>query len=363
MSKETSLRILLLLGLLYCFFLGLDLMGVAFKLFGKGLAERLIEMTSNPLVGLLIGVLATSAVQSSSTTTSITVAMVGAGGLTIEGAIPVIMGANIGTSVTNTLVSLAHVSRPEEFRRAFSGATLHDFFNWLAVLILLPVEMAFSYLARIAVFVEGLIEGVGGVNLFNPIKLVVHPVAEFSSELLGGSGLLTLALGIALIFLALRYLVTLLRLLLSARAEQILHGTLFRSAIFASMAGLLITVMVQSSSITTSLLIPLLGAGVITLEQAFPFTLGANVGTTVTAMMASLAIGSPAAIVVALAHLIFNLTGSALIYPFKPIRKIPLALARLMGDLAVRSRVLAVIYILAVFYGFPLAMLFLSGAF
>ena len=87
-------------ALLYGFFLGLDLMGLGFKLFGEGFAEMLLEQTANPLVGLFAGILATSLVQSSSTTTSMTVALVAAGGLTIEGAIPIIMGANIGTSAT-----------------------------------------------------------------------------------------------------------------------------------------------------------------------------------------------------------------------------------------------------------------------
>jgi hypothetical protein len=50
------------------------------------------------------------------------------------------MGANIGTTMTNTLVSLAHSMDPTEFKRAFSGATVHDVFNWLTVLILLPLE-------------------------------------------------------------------------------------------------------------------------------------------------------------------------------------------------------------------------------
>lgn len=58
----------------------------------------------------------------------------------VRPAIPIIMGANIGTTVTNTLVSLAHSMDPKEFRRAFSGATVHDVFNWLTVLILLPLE-------------------------------------------------------------------------------------------------------------------------------------------------------------------------------------------------------------------------------
>ena len=140
-------QILALLALLFGFFLGLDMMGLSFKLFGSGLAQELIERTSNPFVGLIIGILATTLVQSSSTTTSLTVGLVAAGALSIEGAVPIVMGANIGTSVTCALVSLVHVRRKEEFQRAFAGATIHDFFNCLAVLILLPLEVMTGFLA------------------------------------------------------------------------------------------------------------------------------------------------------------------------------------------------------------------------
>ena len=58
----------------------------------------------------------------------------------IQPAIFIIMGANIGTSVTNTIVALGQVQKRNEFRRAFAGATVHDMFNWLAVICLLPVE-------------------------------------------------------------------------------------------------------------------------------------------------------------------------------------------------------------------------------
>lgn len=349
--------------LVYGFFVGLDLMGIAFKLFGKGFATRLIETTSNPFVGLLVGVLATSLVQSSSTTTSMTVGLVAAGGLTIEGAIPIIMGANIGTSVTNTLVSLGHVTRREEFRRAFAGATLHDFFNWLTVAMLFPLELATGYLAKSATFLEEVVEGVGGVNLFNPLKAIVRPVAELIETATGGSGALTLALGVLFLFLALKFLVDALRSLLSARAESLLDRTLFRSAPAALLAGVVITVMVQSSSITTSVVVPLVGAGVVTLEQLFPFTLGANIGTTVTAILAALATGSPAAIAVAFSHLLFNITGTAVIYPFPPIRRIPMILARSLGNLASRSRVLALVYIVVAFFGLPILLLVASGSF
>lgn len=352
-----------LAGLLFVFFLGLDLMGLAFKLFGRGFAEALIEGTASPFVGLLVGILATSLVQSSSTTTSMTVGLVAAGALTIDGAIPIIMGANVGTSVTNTLVSMAHVTRPEEFRRAFAGATLHDFFNLLTVVILLPIELTFHVLRRSAEALERVLEGSGGIQLFDPVNAVVRPVAEWvSGTLLASSGALTLVAGVAFLFLALRFLVRLLKSLVSRKAEQLLNRTLFRSALAAAGAGALITVMVQSSSITTSVMVPLVGAGVVTLEQLFPLTIGANLGTTVTALLASLATGSPAAVSVALAHLLFNIFGALVIYPLPPIRAIPLAMARWLGTLGSRNRPAAVVYVLVVFFGVPILLLVLSGA-
>ncbi len=121
------------------------------------------------------------------------------------------------------------------------------------------------------------------------------------------------------------------------------------------------TAAVQSSSITTSVVIPLVGAGVVSLEQLFPFTIGANIGTTVTAMLAALATGSPAGITVALSHLIFNLTGALLVYPIKAIRNLPLAMARALGNIAVHNRLLAGLYIIGMFYLQPLLILFMGG--
>ena len=100
-QMKTLGKILLLFAILYLFILSIQLMGSSFKLMGKGFAEALIQTTSNPLVGLLIGILATSIIQSSSTTTSIVVGLVAGGVLTLQGAIPIIMGANIGTTIIN----------------------------------------------------------------------------------------------------------------------------------------------------------------------------------------------------------------------------------------------------------------------
>lgn len=356
-------KVAALVVLLYLFFLGLDLMGLAFKSFGQGFAERLIETTSNPFVGLIIGVLATSLVQSSSMTTSMTVAMVSAGALTIEGAVPIVLGANIGTSVTNIVVSMGHIGRREEFRRAFAGATVHDIFNCVAVVIFLPLEIAFGFLSKMAGALEAAVEGVGGIKLFNPIKAMVQPAAEWVGHSLFDHGLLTLLAGVGFIFLALRYLVKLLKSTLVEQAEDMLNRTLFRSALSAMLAGALITAVVQSSSITTSVIIPLVGAGVLTVEQAFPYTIGANVGTTVTAILAALSIGNPAGVTVAFAHLCFNVCGGVVVYGLPFLRAIPIRLAKALGNVASRGRVAAVAYVVVFFFGIPVLLLFLTGSF
>ena len=356
------LRFAALIVVLLAFFLGLDLLGQSFSLFGKGLAAMLVERTANPFVGLFVGVLGTTLVQSSSTSTSLTVALVAAGALTIEGAIPIIMGANIGTSVTNSLVSLGHVTRRVEFERAFAGATVHDLFNLLTVAILFPLEIATGYLAKTSVAMADVIADAGGLNLLDPIKLIIRPVGIAIVELLGRSPSLTLTVALLLLFTALKLLVDLLKALMSGRAERILHQTLFRSPVAAITAGLMMTVMVQSSSITTSVMVPLVAAGIVTLPQVFPFTVGANLGTTVTALIAALSTGSIAAVTVGCSHLMFNITGMVLVYVPRPIRSIPLRLAAGLGRLAVRNRLYALAYILLVFFAVPFLLIVLSGA-
>ena len=114
------------------------------------------------------------------------------------------------------------------------------------------------------------------------------------------------------------------------------------------LVGIIVTIMVQSSSITTSLLVPLAGAGLITLVQAFPITLGANIGTTVTALLASMAASGENAqsgVVIALVHFLFNITGTVMVYPVPAIRNLPLAAAARFADFAVRSRKWAVAYV------------------
>ncbi len=231
-ADPSVLRSALVVALIYFFLVGVSSLETGIKIMGADTQERLFSTVSNPLAGLFIGILGTILVQSSSASTSVIVGLVATRALKIDDAAPMIMGANIGTTVTNTLVSLAHIRQSEEFKRAFSVATVHDFFNVIAVAILLPIELATGVLSSIT--------------------------ESISRQLLGNAGMVAMLLGV------------------------------------------IITIAVQSSSITTSVLIPMSAAGVLSLRNAFPVTLGANVGTIITALLAALATDAPEALTIAL---------------------------------------------------------------
>jgi len=174
-KRKTIIKLCLVFICLYFFLVSIGLMGAAFKGFGKKFAENLLATTSNPFVGLFIGILATSIVQSSSTTTSIVVGIVASGVLTIGNAIPIIMGANIGTTVTNMFVSLGHITRREEFKRAITGAAVHDYFNLICVIIMFPLELATGFLQKTATALAHVFMNFGGIKFTSPIKIITKP--------------------------------------------------------------------------------------------------------------------------------------------------------------------------------------------
>jgi len=358
--------VLKLIFFLYLFFLSLQLMGDSLKLFGKEFSESLIATTSNPFVGLFIGILATSIIQSSSSTTSIVVGMVAAGALDISTAIPIVMGANIGTSITNTIASLPQINRSNEFKRAFAAATVHDFFNFLSVIVIFPIQLATNFLGIAASNLADLFQNVGGLNFLSPVKELTKPVSKFilheltnlvdsssSNQLMGWVGL---AVAIILLLVALKYMVSALKILVVSKAKIWFDKYLFSTAGRAFTVGILLTVLVQSSSITTSLVVPMAGAGLLTLIQIFPYTLGSNIGTTVTAMLAALMTGSLAAITVAFAHLLFNISG---ILVWWPLKKVPITLAEKFAEYSTRNKLIPVAYVLVMFFIIPILVIFI----
>lgn len=353
-------RLLLLLGLLYGFLVAIGLMSTAFKILGESHAGGLFEGVASPFAALAVGILATVLVQSSSVTTSTIVALCGSGQLDVATAVPMIMGANIGTTVTNTLVSIGSVRRSAEFRRAFACATVHDVFNYCAVAILLPLELSTHFMQNTAMWLTDQI-GLGeGVTYKSPIKGAVKAGTKAiqgaleSLDLTGGwlsTALLIVAL--VMIFLCLNYITKNMRALLASRIEAGLNNVLGKSGLLGMIVGVAITVSVQSSSITTSLLVPLCGAGILTLQNAYPITLGANIGTTVTALLASMAADSPLGLTIALVHLIFNLSGTLLFYPIPFLREIPLRGARRLSHLATQNKLWLLVYVLVAFVIIP----------
>jgi len=322
------------LFLLYLFFASIELMSGAFRMAGRGFAEQLINTASDPVAGLIIGFLATSLIQSSSTTTTIVVGLVASEALTIPLAIPIIMGANIGTTTTNTIVSIGHVTRPQEFERAFAASTVHDFFNVLAALTLLPLELLFHPVERMALFMEGLFASAGGMGLASPLKAAVGPLVDGVMGLLPYE-LALIAIALAFLFVALNQMMKVMRGAVLERMSGLFDRVLFRNDAASFTLGAVMTAAVQSSSATTSLVVPLAGTGVLSLRQIFPYTLGANIGTTITAILASFATGSAAAVTIAFAHLSFNILGIALFYP---LRALPIWMAKAVAAYAVRTK-------------------------
>ena len=314
---RTFARTLSVVAVLYVFLVSVKLLGTGFEMFGGAFSERLIATTSNPLVGLFIGILATSIVQSSSMTTSTVVGFVAVGMLSIENAVPIVMGANIGTTVTCAIVSLGHITRNEEFRRAFAAASVHDFFNVMAVLILFPLELATGFLRKSALYLTGFLTGGEAVTFASPVKQAVKPVVKALVRLVEDvsgehAAIFVAILGLLLLLASLYVLVKRTKALALGRAEIVIDRIMGRSGLAGMAMGTGITAVIQSSSVTTSLLVPLAGAGVVRLEKIFPVTLGANIGTTVTALLASLA-GDSRGLSIALVHLLFNLAGILLI--------------------------------------------------
>jgi sodium-dependent phosphate cotransporter len=414
-------KVVCVLSFLYLFIISLGLMGSAFKILGgpsAGSAFRNQEIFDNPVAGLVLGVLATVLVQSSSTSTSIIITMTAAGLMEIKNAVPMIMGANIGTSVTNTIVSIGQMGDKNEYRRAFAGATVHDCFNLLTVAVLLPIEAATGMLQHMA---GGLVDAFGITDdqekgsKVDFLKVITKPVTsrlvQVDKKLVtavakekddtklqallkqsmivnsqsksnhlfmdtsmsdGVAGTILLIVSLLLLTSCLVLLVKTLQTVFRGRAaiwmKSLLNLEFKRVPCIADYIliafGAGITILMQSSSITTSTLTPLVGIGLIKLEKMFPFTVGANIGTTVTGILSALAASNIATgMTVAMAHLLFNIIGTIVWFPIPMMRRVPLSMAKFNGNMAADSKWYPVAYTFFVFFFVPglLFMVSLGG--
>ena len=354
-------RAALVVALLYLFLIGVRLLEDGVKALGSDTAGGLFDGITNPIAALCVGILATVLVQSSSVTTATIVGLVAAGQLPLDVAVYMVMGANIGTSVTNTIVSLASARQSDTFRLAFTAATMHDFFNLIAVAVLMPLEIATGFLLNTATWISSHLPIGADATFDSPIKSAVkwgaghvESVVELivtNEKVLGGTLVL---LGIAFIFATLTYITKNMKVLIASRIESSLNAVLARSGIVAMLVGVVMTIAVQSSSITTSILVPLVASGILVVRNAYPITLGANIGTTITALLAALATGTADGMTIALVHVLFNVIGILIIYPIPRIRYLPVFLAEKLAGIAMTRKWLAVAYVIGVFIVVPI---------
>merc|ERR1712137_235386 len=138
-----------------------------------------------------------------------------------------------------------------------------------------------------------------------------------------------------------------------SKAKTVIKWSTRLNDYLAILVGMGITIIVQSSSVTTSALTPLAGIGVLSLAKMLPMTLGANIGTTCTALIASLVSLKFNAVQIALVHLFFNIFGILIWFPIPPMRRLPLGAAELLGLYASYFRTVPVLYLCVAFLLIP----------
>lgn len=415
----------LVLFFLYWFIFALDLLGEGAQVLTGCVAGGLFGENTNPVASLIIGVLATALFQSSSTTSSIVVSLVGAGSIPVEPGIYMIMGANIGTSVTNTIVAMGQMGNGDELECAFAGATVHDMFNFLSVLVLFPIEVITSMLAAMtsAMVKDWAPSGgskSGGIStIIDPItnRIIIRNRSVIINVAEGGtceafyptecnpsgtrtfqacntdgrvgliqcdrstgkcpifftdgaserddvsSGGIALLLGIIFLVICLLGLVMVLKRMLLGASTRIIKKATAINGYVSMLVGCGITMAVQSSTITTSVLTPLVGVGLVSLDDMFPLTLGANIGTTITGILAAVVSGTPTSMQVALAHFFFNIFGIIIWYPVPLMRRVPIAMAKALGRYTRWWRGFPLIYLGVAFFCLPLLLLGISNLF
>ena len=414
----------LLLFVIFTFICTLALLADAFKLIGgRGIGEAVknSRLIQNPVSASIIGMVVTLILQSSSTLISILVGMVAGGIITVHQAIPVMMGAEIGASFFNALISLGQSGNRDQFRRAFAAATMNDIFNFLCYLVILPLELATGIIEKLSAIFVGPLSGAQGKR-FDTLNVITDPILHKIVQLdedaisnaaladqnassasssanqsfvyrcmdYGGPncpydhlfansswsdmwiGICLLAISILLLVLCLIGVVRLLNSLLAGQVafwvRRIIDKQLPRpfgwlTNYLVMVFGCFVVMIVQSSGVFRSALIPLAGLGVVPLERFYPLLLGANVGTTFTGVLAALS-ADPMRLnktmQIALCQTVYNLLSILFFYPVPFMRRIPITLAMRFGDLTAKYRWFALVYIGLVFFLIPASLLLLS---
>lgn len=354
--QEVVGRIFLLILCLFGFLFSLQLIESLFRGHSEMFTNQFGQAFSNPLLGLCLGLLATATVQSSSTTTALIVATVASGTLQLSQAVPMVMGANVGTTITAMLVAFTHVYNKRQFRKAFAAALGHHFFNILTLILLFPMEYAFGLLSGTAMHLAALFStGSGEGQSF--LYFTIKPLLAWFEQQTGGSVLIPLFTAVALLPASVFGFSAVLKGLVIGSAQQLIEDKVFGQPLIALFWGIGLTALVRSSAATTSLTIPLVAGERISLKKCLPFIMGANVGTTITALLASVS-RSETAVSIAITHLLFNLIGVLVVFPFPNLRQKFVWLVKRSASKLTTNRSNAFLYLLLIFFVLPVALLY-----
>ncbi|HYG04370.1 MAG TPA: Na/Pi symporter [Chryseosolibacter sp.] len=361
-SKVDTRSFIFITGAFLLFFFALELMITSFDALGAETIHTVLSATSNPFTGLFIGLLITAIIQSSSTTTALVVTLVGSGTLTLLNAVPVIMGANLGTTITALIVSLGFLNKPKEFKRAVSAAAYHSFFNLLTIIVLFPLEYKYALVTRAVTLISDyLFLSVGG----NSTEIVSWSVFGFVIDPLVtvlDAPIVLVSISFILLFASILFFRRQISNLLIGKSPDSSGRFIFEDPLKSLGWGLITTAAIRSSTITTSLVVPLVAKKIIKLREAASFIMGANVGTTVTAFIAVLvSSNSVAAISIALAHLLFNVAGILLFFVMPFLPAIPYELSKHLGIVSARYRISIVLFVLFTFFIIPFTLIYISN--
>lgn len=264
------LKIITLLGGLALFLFGMDVMGKSLeRLAGGKLQTVLAKMSSTVFRGFFLGMAVTAVIQSSSATTVMVVGFVNSGIMTLKQAIGVIMGSNVGTTITSWLLSLTALEGDSFLVQLFKPTTLAPLLGTVGIVLFMFTKSEKK-------------QGIGTILL----------------------GFMALMTGMDIMSGAMSFL----------KQEQWFADLMvsFSNPILGIIAGAILTAVIQSSSASVGILQGLCATGVVTVGTALPIILGQNIGTCVTAMLSTVGANRNARRT-ALVHLYFNIVGVTLI--------------------------------------------------
>lgn len=357
---EHILRSLSLLMVFLVFLGSLELIGKASAQLGTGLASKLIPLTSAPIVSLFIGILLTAIVQSSSTITSGMVALVGTGAMSLQDAVPLVIGANIGTTVTATLVAFGNVTRKKEFRKGFMTAILHAAFNILSAIIFFFLEWKYQFLSKISAFTAHhlAISFAKGSHLGDLFQFLSKPFSMLFANLVLSQPWIILMVSVFMLFVTISLFTAILKGWIFDNSWQQLSKVVVGSPFRAILSGIGLTTAIHSSGVVTSLCVMASASEKLLIRNVYSIILGANIGTTITALIASLS-RNETAIALALTHFFFNLFGVIIFNPYFFMKEIPFFISRILGKLTIENRAYAFVWILTIYFILPFLMIFI----